>query len=172
MNGDAVGVQAQFWQDMVTLRRDARYVDLSLARTERIDRGIQAFLAIAASSSIGGWVIFQQYAIIWAAIVAASQALQVVRRFLPYTNRLKALASLSVDLNALSLVAEDQWYRVGKGTGLYDDDIHDLRMALKKKKLAAVQKAFPVAGMLENKRLLKRAEAETAEYFSTYHDEG
>jgi hypothetical protein len=164
-----MGVQAQFWQDMVTLRRDARYVDLCLARTERIDRGLQAFLAITASSSIGGWVIFQQYAFVWAAIVASSQALQVVRSYLPYRNRLKGLASLSVDLNTLSLVAEDQWYKVSNGTGLYDDDIHDLRMALKKKKLAAVQKAFPIAGVPENKRLSKKAEAETAEYFSSYN---
>jgi hypothetical protein len=64
-----MGVQGQFWQDMVELRRDARYVDLCLARTERIDRGIKAFLALAASSSIG-WVIFQQYAILWASTIA------------------------------------------------------------------------------------------------------
>jgi hypothetical protein len=33
---------------------------------------------------------------------------------------------------------------------LYDDDVHNLRMALKRKKLAAVQKAFPVAGLPED----------------------
>jgi hypothetical protein len=164
-----VGVQDQFWQDMVVLRRDARYVDLCLARTERVDRGIKAFLAIAASSSIGGWVIFQQYAIVWATIVAGSQALQAIREYLPYRNRLKALASLSVDLNALSLVAEDQWFKVSNGTGMYDDDIHDLRMALKRKKLAAVQKAFPVAGLPENKKFSKRAELDAIQYFSSYN---
>jgi hypothetical protein len=164
-----MGVQTQFWDDMVTLKRDARYVDLCLARTERVDRGIQAFLAIAASSSIGGWLVFQQYAIVWATIVAASQALQVVRAYLPYKNRLKALAGLSVDLNTLSLVAEDQWYKVSNGTGLYDDDIHDLRMALKRKKLSAVQKAFPVAGMPENMKFSKRAEFETVQYFSSHN---
>jgi hypothetical protein len=112
-----MGVQSQFWQDMVDLRRDARYVDLCLAKTERIDRGTKAFLALAASSSIGGWVIFQQYAILWASVVAASQVLQAVKEYLPYKARLKALASLSVDLNALSLVAEDQWFKVSNGSG-------------------------------------------------------
>ena len=104
-----MGVQSQFWLEMTTLKRDARYVDLCLARAEQIDRAIRAFLAIPASSSIGGWLIFQQYAIIWATVVAASQVLQAVKEYLPYKNRLKALAALSVDLNALSLVAEDQW---------------------------------------------------------------
>jgi hypothetical protein len=166
-----MGVQGQFWQDMVELRRDARYVDLCLAKTERIDRGIKAFLALAASSSIGGWVIFQQYAILWASIVATSQVLQAVREYLPYKARLKALAGLSVDLNALSLLAEDQWFKVSNGTGLYDDDVHNLRMALKRKKLSAVQKAFPVAGLPENVGFSKRAEIETLRYFQSYNQE-
>jgi hypothetical protein len=162
-----VGVQAQFWQDMVTLRRDSRYVDLCLARTERTDRGIKAFLAIAASSSIAGWAIVQQYAVVWATVVAASQVIQVVKEYLPYKNRLKALAGLSVELNALSLLAEDQWFKVSNGR-MYDDDIHDLRIALKKKKSAAVQKAFPVAGLPENKKIADKAELDNIQYFSSY----
>jgi hypothetical protein len=162
-----VDVQAQFWQEIATLRRDARYVDLSLARTERIDRGINAFLAITASSSIAGWVIVQQYAVVWGAIVAASQVVQTMREYLPYKNRVKALAGLSIELNTLSLLAEDQWFKVSNG-GLYDDDIHDLRIALKKKKASAVQKAFPVAGLPENKKLADRAELDNIRYFSSY----
>jgi hypothetical protein len=162
-----VGVQAQFWQDLVSLRRDARYVDLCLARTERTDRSIKAFLAIAASSSIAGWAIVQQYAVFWGAIVAASQVVQVVKEYLPYQNRLKALAGLSVELNALSLVTEDQWFKVSN-SGMYDDDIHDLRIALKRKKASAVQKAFPVAGLPENKKFADRAELDNIQYFSSY----
>lgn len=162
-----VDVQAQFWQEMVTLKRDARYVDLCLARTERVDRGIKAFLAIAASSSIAGWAVVQQYAAVWASIVALSQVMQVIKEYLPYKNRLKALAALSVDLNALSLVAEDQWYKVSVGR-MYDDDIHDLRITLKRKKMSAVQKAFPVAGLPENKKCTERADLDTTQYFSTY----
>ncbi|WP_456655720.1 hypothetical protein [Bradyrhizobium sp. JR3.5] len=156
---------------MATLKRDALYVDLWLAQTELIDRGIKAFLAIAASSSIGGWLIFQQYAFLWAAIVAASQVLQAVKEYLPYKNRLKALAGLSVDLNALCLVAEDQWYRVSNGTE-FDDDIHDLRMQLKRKKLAALQKTFPVAGLPKKAKLVEKADAEAEQYFSSYQLEG
>jgi len=162
-----MGVQSQFWTEMTTLRRDARYVDLCLARTEWIDRCIKGFLAIAASSSIGGWLIFREYAFLWAAVVAVSQVLQAIKEYLPYKNRLKALASLSVDLNTLSLAAEDQWYKVSNG-GLFDDDIHDMRMALKRKKLTAVQKAFPVAGLPENTKFSNRADTETIEYFSSY----
>jgi hypothetical protein len=128
---------------------------------------LKAFLAIAASSSIAGWAIVQQYAVIWATIVAASQVLQVVKEYLPYKNRLKALAGLSIELNALSLVAEDQWFKVCNA-GMYDDDIHDLRIVLKKKKAAAVQKAFPIAGLPENMKIAEKAELDNIQYFSSY----
>jgi len=90
-----------------------------------------------------------------------------MREYLPYKNRVKALAGLSIELNTLSLLAEDQWFKVSNG-GLYDDDIHDLRIALKKKKASAVQKAFPVAGLPENKKLADRAELDNIRYFSSY----
>ena len=92
-------------------------------------------------------------------------------RYLPYKARLKALAGLSIDLNALSLLAEDQWFKVSNGAGLYDDDVHNLRMALKRKKLSAVQKAFPVAGLPENVGFTQRAEIETVRYFQSYNQE-
>jgi hypothetical protein len=111
--------------------------------------------------------LVQQYAVVWGTIVAASQVVQVVKEYLPYKNRLKALAGLSVELNALSLLAEDQWFKVGNGR-VYDDDVHDLRIALKKKKAAAVQKAFPVAGLPENEKLADKAELDNVQYFSSY----
>ncbi|WGR99097.1 hypothetical protein MTX26_33780 [Bradyrhizobium sp. ISRA443] len=159
--------QRIFWDELVTSRRDARYVDLYLARTELIDRCLKGFIAIAASSSIAGWAIIKEYSFVWAAVVAGSQVLQVVKEYLPYKTRLRALTVLSQDLNAISLSAENHWYKVCTGT-LYDDDIHDLRFDLKQRKLAALQKAFPSAGLPQNKKLEERAERETLDYFAIY----
>jgi hypothetical protein len=152
---------------MTTLKRDARYVDLCLARTEMIDRCIKGGLAIAASTSIASWAVFKDYSFIWATIVAGSQVVQVVKEYLPYKTRLKALSGLSQDLNAIGLAAENNWYRVSSGN-LYDDEVHDLRFDLKQRKQAAVQKAFPTAGLPENKNLSDRAETETQQYFAVY----
>jgi ribosomal protein L12E/L44/L45/RPP1/RPP2 len=151
---------------MTTLKRDARYVDLCLARTEMTDRCIKGGLAIAASTSIAGWAIFKEYTFVWASIVA-SQVVQAVKEYLPYKTRLKALAGLSQDLNAIGLAAENHWYKVSAGA-LYDDDIHELRFDLKQRKLAAVQKAFPASGLPENKKLATQAETETQQYFEIY----
>lgn len=160
--------QRIYWEEMLTTRRDARYVDFYLARTEVTDRCLKAFLAIAASTSIGGWIIFQKYAFIWASIVAASQVLQAVKEYLPYKTRLKALATLSQDLNSISFAAENHWYKVSSGS-LYDDDVHDLRFELKQRKMAAVQKAFPASGLPEHKKLAAKAEREAVNYFEIYN---
>jgi len=160
--------QRLFWEEMLTSRRDARYVDLCLSKTEMIDRCMKGFLAIAASSSIAGWAVFKEHSFVWAAVVAASQVLQVVKEYLPYKTRLRALAALSQDLNAISLAAENQWYKVSTGA-LYDADIHDLRFDLKHRTQAAVQKTFPSAGLPENKALAERAEKEALEYFTIYN---
>lgn len=155
---------------MITLKRDAKYIDLYLERTEKIDRCIRGFLAIAASSSIGGWLFFKEYSFLWATIVAGSQVLQVVKEYLPYQTRLKALAGLSQDLNAISLSAENNWYKVASGE-LYDDDIHDLRFDLKQRKLRALQKHFPVSSLPMQPRLQQRADDETDRYFLMYIEE-
>jgi hypothetical protein len=51
---------------------------------------------------------------------------------------------------------------------MFDVDIHELRIALKQKKMKAVQKAFPIAGLPESDKLAARAENENTHYFSTY----
>jgi hypothetical protein len=162
--------QRIFWDELLTLRRDARYVDLCLAQTETIDRCLKGFIAIAASSSIAGWAVFKEYSFVWASVVAAAQVLQVIKEYLPYKMRLKALTGLSQDLNSISLSAENHWYNVSTGA-LYNEDIHDLRFDLKVRKQAALQKAFPSAGLPLNKKLSERAERETLEYFTIYAQE-
>ena len=164
-------MQRIYWQEMITLKRDARYVDLCLARTETIDRCLKGALAIAASSSIASWAIFKEYSFVWATIVAGSQVVQVIKEYLPYKNRLRALAALSQDLNAISLASENNWFAVSSGK-LYDEDIHDLRFDLKKRKQAAVQKAFPTAGLPEKKSFTRKADEEVRDYFAIYlHNE-
>jgi hypothetical protein len=163
-------LQGLFWGELTTLLRDARYVDLCLARTETIDRCIKGGLAIAASTSIAGWAVFKEYAFIWACVVATSQVIQAVKEYLPYKNRLKSLAPLSQELNALGLAAEDQWFQVSDGQ-LTEQQIHDLRIVLKRKKLAALKKAFPIAGLPVDKKLTKRADTEIEQYLGVYNVE-
>jgi hypothetical protein len=46
---------------------------------------------------------------IWAGIIAASQVVNAVKAYLPWGERLKPLATMSMGLQYISLDAEDSW---------------------------------------------------------------
>jgi hypothetical protein len=163
-------VQRRYWQEFADLKRDARYIELYQARTEKIDTRLSGFSAIMSSSSIAGWAIWQNLSFVWALAIAMSQVLQAVKEFMPYKKRLKSLAQLSTDLNGLALSAENDWYKVCRGM-LTEDEIHELQMKLKKRKQDAVQKSFDVQSLPDAESLLKRAEADTQKYLLSYFGE-
>ena len=163
--------QRRYWQELADLKRDGRYMDLCQERTEKIDRCIDVFTAVTSSSSIAAWAIWQTLSWVWAFIIAASQVLHAVKRYLPYKKRLAALSTLSRDLNTLVLVAETDWFKVSNGS-LTEEEIHDLQMKLKKKKQDCVHKAFPSGSLPENKKLLKCADEDAQRYLATYYGEG
>ena len=47
------------------LRASVYYLQAYQIHSEKWDNGIQIFLAITSSSSIGAWVIWNEYGIIW-----------------------------------------------------------------------------------------------------------
>ncbi len=91
-------VQRRYWQELSDLKRDARYIDLYHARTERTDRWLSILAAVTSSASIGAWAVWQHLGPAWAFIIAASQVLSAVKEHLPYSKRLKALGALSPEL--------------------------------------------------------------------------
>jgi hypothetical protein len=162
-----VTAQRRYWETFSTLRRDAIYINRYHARDEHIDRSLSIFSALASSGSIAGWVIWKEIGFIWGAVIALSQALSAVKSYLPFRKRMSALAVLGPELEALALVAETDWFKVGGGH-LTEQEIHALTMELKKKALRATTKSFSGSSLPENKALLAVAEQEAAHYMSTF----
>jgi hypothetical protein len=165
-----MNAQAHYWREFVRLKRDSIYIGRYQAADEATDRYLNVFSAIASSASIGGWVVWQDHAIIWAVIIAASQVLTAVKPHLPYRTRLKSLAALCVDLESLSLVAETDWFKVSRGM-IDEAEIHALTMALKTKAQRATTKAFGGATLPENSRLLHAADEATRHYMAVFNEE-
>lgn len=162
-----MNVQSRYWQEFLDLKRDARYIDLYQARTESIDRIIGGFTAVTSSVSIGGWAIWQNLSFLWGCIIAVSQVLGAVKNYLPYKKRLRALAALSPELNALSIAAESGWFEVSRGI-LDEQEIYALQMKLKKKKQDVVHKSFSEYSLPDCKKLMQLADADTLEYVRSY----
>ncbi len=96
-----------------------------------------------------------------------AQVVTAVKEYLPYKNRLKSLSALSNDLESLTLIMENDWFKVSRGL-LSDEEINDLHMGMKRRKREATVKSFPNTSLPEDKRLLERADSDTQLYVQTF----
>jgi len=111
-------------------------------------------------------VIWKDYWFVWTFIIACSQVLTVVKPYLPFRERLRALSLFGPDLDRLALAAEESWFAVSNGL-LTDVEIHNQTIALKKKVHAAQNKAFKAMSLPDNLKLQTAAEHESIAYMAT-----
>jgi hypothetical protein len=143
------------------------YLDGYLLRCQRSERGIGYCLAISASSSIAGWVIWQKYGAVWAVIIAASQVVSAIRHLLPSRTRSELLQQVLPDLSSLFVEAERDFYDVIHGE-LTDRDIHERAVEIQGKKMAIANRLNKTA-LHESRSLLGAAETRASQYFHTMY---
>ena len=163
--------QGIYWDNLVQLRAGVYYLQAYQTHSEKWNTRIQVLLAITSSSSIGGWAIWDEYGMIWGFLIAASQVANIVKGFLPFSERAKNIGSLNIDLEKLALDAESKWFSVFEGK-LTDEDIFDLVTDLKRRKLEASHKHFkdqalPIKSKFETEAA-ERTQAYIESYFRTY----
>ena len=160
--------QEKYWTEMVQLKAHVLYLDEYLVRTERMDRTISMFLAIASSASIGTWAVWQKYQLVWAFIIAFSQVLNAVKPYLPYKKRLETLSGLRRDFEEILLLVERRWYDVAEGN-LSQEQIHELHSEIREKKSRAQHKHLGLSPLPGNVRFMEKAEQEATLYFRNFY---
>lgn len=153
---------------MDELKTNIIYLGLYLEGTQKLDRGIKIFLAIASSSSIALWAVWQEFPMVWGGIIAASQLLNAVKEYLPYQKRAKNIAGLSSDLQDLFLHAEKTWYSISEGM-LTEQKIHESWIDLKKRKNTLIKKNLGSETLPQNKKYLTLADEEKVQYFKNFY---
>lgn len=166
-NGD---YQNQYWRELDQLKVHSLYLGEYLQSTTKIDRGINMFLAVTSSSSICGWAIFKEFAFFWGAIIALSQLLNAVKPHLPYSKRLKSLHGITNEMDALCIAMETKWFDVSEGK-LEIEEIHKLRMSIKKKKREISHKYLTTNPLPKNDKFMKTAVFMAATYFNNFYTE-
>lgn len=161
--------QEKYWRELDQLKVHVFYLERYLEKTSLIDRNISMFLAIASSSSIASWVIWQNYSFIWAAVIAASQAINAIKTFLPYAKRLKSLQGITNDLESLFLSMENKWFDVSEGK-LSEEEIHKLHMRYKEKRRQFIQKHLGSAPLPEEKSMMEKAKESARTYFNNFYN--
>ena len=124
-------------------------------------------MAITSSSSIGGWVIWNEYGIIWGCVIAVSQVINAIKGFFPFQKRAKQIGSLNTEVEKLALDAESQWYSVFEGK-LTDEDIFNLVTKLKQQKLEASHKHFKDQALPIKSKYITESEERTRAYLQPY----
>jgi hypothetical protein len=107
--------QDQYWLEMQQLRLSAIYVQRYRDSIARMETTVAAIRAITSSGSIGAWVIWRQYAFVWAALIAISQIADALRDVFPFRKRRQALSGWCNALNRLFVDAQRDWDSIASG---------------------------------------------------------
>jgi hypothetical protein len=160
--------QLRYWKELYQIKVHLNYLELYLQDSEMKDRSVNIFLAITSSGSIAGWAIWQQAAILWAIIIAASQVVTVIKNFLPYKTRMKSLSGVVHEFEDLILFAEKSWFDVSEGK-LTEEEIHNLQFDVRTKKTKALKKHLGNNTLPEKPKLLLRAQRSADVYFDNFY---
>ncbi len=105
-------MREKYWKVMTGYRFTLYYLDEHFFRYTRYDRYITIFLAIASSTAIANWAIWQTFDLLWGVIIGLSQLMTVVNQFLPYKKRVQQIAAMRAKLSALYVEIESLWNKV------------------------------------------------------------
>ena len=99
------------WNQMQNSKFKEFYIDLLLEKYQKRDRTINIFLVIVTSTSISAWAIWQipYLAWLWAAIIAISQIISLIKPYLNYTKYAKELNEKHFLLQTLNVEYEKLW---------------------------------------------------------------
>ena len=158
-------MQEKYWKYMVQIKAWIFYLDLYAEDSYTWDKRINVLGAIASSTSIAAWAIWQQLSFVWSVIIAISQVLTAIKGFLPYSKRLKILVPFMEDLKFLYNKIEYNWFNVASGE-LTEEEINNLLYSFKDEFTNIENKNLKEETLLENENFKKMADKKTDSYFA------
>ena len=160
-------VQQQYWKEIYQLKTHIGFIEQQLESSEGINRTLQIILAVASSSSIGAWAIWNDHSWVWASIIAFSQVISAINPFLPYKGRIKSYSSLLHELEQLMIQAEFKWHSISEGQ-LTKTQINKARFEIRASKQKALKKHIHTT-IPTNGKLHDQAEKSANEYLSNFY---
>ena len=113
-------MREKIWYYMLDSKFQSLYLDYQVSKYQKYDRNINIFLALASSSSIGAWAIWNEYQILWAIIIAASNVVNIIKPYFPYSKYIKDLNERALSMQNLHLDYERLWYNFDNDQVLED----------------------------------------------------
>lgn len=157
-------MQEKYWRYMVQIKAWIFYLDVYEENSYKWDRRINIFSAVASSTSIAAWAIWQQLSYVWSFIIAISQVLNAIKEFMPYNRRMKVIVPFMKDLEFLYNKIEYNWFKVSEGE-LTEEEINELLYTFKNEFTNIENKNLKEETLLENESFKKLADQKTDIYF-------
>src|SRR6266436_6855380 len=98
--------QQLYWGQMIELKVAACYIRRYRDYLGKQVAAAGTLRAIASSGSIAAWALWKEYAIVWGAIIAASQVADALKDIFPFTKKHKAASAHTTALAGLFIDAQ------------------------------------------------------------------
>lgn len=113
--GAGQGAQETYWGQLVLLKVVACYVRRYRDEQAWWINRIGLFKAVVTSGTIGAWVIWKDYALVWGVLLGATQILDTAKDYLPQTkNRRNANEFVGV-IESVIIDARFEWFSIFAG---------------------------------------------------------
>lgn len=105
-------IRNKIWYFLVDAKTNELLSGLIAKKYKQRDLHTNILLVIATSSSIGGWSLWQSFALIWAIIIGLSQLITVLKPYLLFPKYVKVFSEKGLKWQFLTVDLEELWYEV------------------------------------------------------------
>lgn len=154
----------KFWTLYTDLVQSRYYYEHYQHHAVCVDRTIQVFTSITAASSIASWFIWNQLNWLWAFLIALSQIINVIYRFLPYSKQIESVQYILPDIKELMNSVDYYWSFIDLNNPA-ENDINEKILDYKNQYQYLEQKYIDDSIFPPKDSITKKAEDDREKYF-------
>lgn len=160
----------RFWNQMLDYKYEA-YCYYHYSQRDKLYQNILSGLCIVASlGSVSTWLLWQQFPVVWALIVAFAQIISALQPLFPFSMRLTASKYILQDLEAMLIDMERDFGYCGKG--ISDSEFSELIAKYKKLHAATLLRFCSEIEFPRKAKLSMKAEADLTQYCKIHYKTG
>jgi len=124
-------MRGKIWTTLCNVKFKSFILSMLVDKFQKRERNINIFLAVASSTSIAAWAVWNVYPFLWSGIIALSQILTLIKPYIPYFKYVKELNEKLLRAENMNLELEKLWYKLDNKK-ISDDDAATDYFELKK----------------------------------------
>jgi hypothetical protein len=131
-----------YWKQFAQLKAASICIRLYRNRLARRVRAVELVKAIGSGGAIAGWVVWKDWPLLWAGIIAAAQFLDATKHVFPFARLHGSASDLTVCLELRCIDAEVEWESIYPGK-ISDEGRHRAAGAAQKGPVGSGTQALP-----------------------------